>query len=243
MIVLSASLIKSGSGWYFNLTNDLLVAAGNDDVRALRERFGLHRALEDANCRLNTRPTPLAQLYRLHRQGHTFVVKTHAPPTPLLRVLLGLGAARATYIYRDPRDVVLSALDHARKARENDPTNPLARLHTVEDAAGYVAALLRPLEGWHGREDTLLVRYEALRADPAAEVRRLIAHLRLDVPDATVAEILRRYDRGALTTQERSQLHFNKGVVGRYAAELSAAERAVCDRLIGPHVAQLGYTS
>jgi hypothetical protein len=243
MIVISASLQKSGSGWYFNLTNDLLVAAGHDDVRALRERYRLYDALEDENCRVNTRPGPLLKLYRLHRRGHTFVVKTHAPPTPGLRLLLALGAAAVTYIYRDPRDVVLSALDHGREAREADPANALARLHSVEDAARYVAGLLDPLEGWRRRPETLLVRYESLRADPAAELRRLARHLRLDVDDGAIEGIVGRYDRGTLGEQERRALHFNRGVVGRYAEELSASERAACERLLGPHLERLGYAS
>jgi hypothetical protein len=243
MIVVSASLKKSGSGWYFNLTNDLLAATGGDDVRALREEYGLHDVLQGENCQVNPRPLQLARLYRVHRRGHSFVVKTHAAPTPSLRLLLRMGAAAATYIYRDPRDVVLSALDHGRRARVEAPQNVLARLHTVEDAARYVRTLLDEVDAWTRRSDVLLVRYEDLQADPAAEVRRLAAHLRLEVDDGTAAALVGRYDRGALSEQERRHLHFNKGVSGRFAEEMSAADRAVCDRLLGRHLARLGYAS
>lgn len=55
MIVLSAGLPKSGTGWYYNLTNDLIVA-GLDDAHAVRERYKLHDILDGENCRLVTEP-------------------------------------------------------------------------------------------------------------------------------------------------------------------------------------------
>lgn len=243
MIVVSASLKKSGSGWYFNLTNDLLVAAGHDDVRALRDRYGLGGVLLEDNCRINPNALNLARVFVPHLRGHTFVVKTHAGPTPSLRLLLAAGAARATYIYRDPRDVVLSALDHGARVRKEGRANVLAALHTVEEAVPYVHTLLRDWEAWAGSPGTLLVRYEDLKADPLAELRRLADFLKLDVAEAVLADVAAPYQQPAEDATTKDRLHFNKGVAGRFREAMSADELALCRRHFGPYLEQMGYAA
>ena len=83
MIVLSVGLPKSGSALCFNLTNDLLCAAGHEDVRELKEKHGLTNILEFENCNVsNLAEGHLAPLLPLQEAGESFVVKTHCGPTP-----------------------------------------------------------------------------------------------------------------------------------------------------------------
>ena len=243
MIVVSASLKKSGSGWYFNLTNDLLVAAGHTDVRALREAYGLEAVLQEDNCRINPNALNLARVLRPHRQGHTFAVKTHAAPTPSLRLLLRLGLARATYIYRDPRDVVLSALDHGERLRLAGKPNVLAELESVDDAARYVRRLLDDWEAWTALPGTLVTRYEDLVADDLAEIRRLAAFLDLDVPDDAMRDIAARYRPERRLVEAGQRLHFNKGIVGRFRSRMNPHELALCTEHFGPYLRRMGYAA
>ena len=46
MIIISAGMRKAGSGLYFNLTNDLLVAANMQDVRELKTKYELESILK-----------------------------------------------------------------------------------------------------------------------------------------------------------------------------------------------------
>ena len=52
MIVISAGVHKAGSGLYFNLTNDLLIAAGMQDVREVKKEHGLADLLKNYNCNI-----------------------------------------------------------------------------------------------------------------------------------------------------------------------------------------------
>ncbi len=54
MLVLSVGIPKSGSGWYFNLKNDLLIAAGHQDVRDIRKKFNLESCMKYYNCNMST---------------------------------------------------------------------------------------------------------------------------------------------------------------------------------------------
>jgi hypothetical protein len=43
MIILSTGMPRAGSGWYYNLTNDLIIAAGYQDGHNMRQRYSLGR--------------------------------------------------------------------------------------------------------------------------------------------------------------------------------------------------------
>lgn len=241
MIVVSASLKKSGSGWYFNMTNDLLKQAGHPDVRTVRRTYGLEPVLQDENCRINPNLPNLVRLLRPHRQGHTFVVKTHLGPTPSLRLLMATGAAKATYIYRDPRDVVLSALDHGERVREEGKPNELAELHNVEEAVTYVKQLLAGWEAWTKTRNTLVVRYEDLVADTPGALNDLARFLALDVSEQAIENVAARYQKGKQDVVTQQKLHFNKGIVGRFRDTMSSKERDLCTEAFAPYLKQMGY--
>lgn len=243
MIVISASLKKSGSGWYFNMTNDLLVLAGHQDVREVRRAYGLEAVLLEDNCRINPNVLNLSRALVPHLRGNTFVVKTHAGPTPSLRLLMAAGVARATYIFRDPRDVVLSALDHGERIRKEGKANVLSELESVEDAVRYVKHLLRDWEAWTIAPHTLVVRYEDLVHDTLGELERLVDFLALDVSTDDLRRMAARYQPAKSDAETRHKLHFNKGVVGRFRSRMSPEQLDLCAKQFAPYLKQMGYAT
>ena len=112
MIILSAGMPRAGSGWFYNLTNDLVIAAGNQDGHQIRKKYRLGRFLTEVNCNIGALSTKrLIPILIPSTLGNTFVIKTHAGPTPLALRLIQDGTIRPTYIYRDPRDAMLSAYE------------------------------------------------------------------------------------------------------------------------------------
>lgn len=238
MIVMSAGLVKSASGWLFNLTNDLLVAAGESDVRRVKREFGLDKVLRHENCNLGA-PTAgkLLALARPARAGHTFVVKTHASPGPVTRLLLRAGWIRATYTYRDPRDVVVSALEHGEKSRARGERQGFQHLHTVDEAIPFVASYLDTASHWLAAPNVLPVRYEEMIADPEAVLAAVARHLDVDVDRPTIHEVIERND----PAQAGGRLHFNKGVAGRYREVLNDDEVARCNDTFAPFLRRADY--
>jgi len=45
MIILSIGMPRAGSGWYYNLTNDLMLSSGAQDPRLIRQRYYLQNVL------------------------------------------------------------------------------------------------------------------------------------------------------------------------------------------------------
>ncbi len=238
---------KSGTGWYFNLTNDLLIAAGHQDARDVRSRFRLHSTLRFHNCNVEKlTPARLALIALPHLAGNTFVVKTHNRPTQALRLLTMAGIVRATYIYRDPRDVAISAFEHGQKILSRGDTHTFAKLDSIETAISVVGGwYLAVWDAWMAfhqaqPDQTLIVRYEDLVADTTGESKRLVDFLDLDVSSQDRRAAIATYQRDEVRVSEEI-LHFNRGVVGRFESIMSAKELDLCKFHFEGHLQKMGY--
>ncbi len=243
MIVVAAGMPKSGTGWWFNVQNDLLVRAGRSDVRDVRERFGLQAVLRHHNCLLgDTRLRSLVPLLRPALAGESFVFKTHAPPSPWLRGLVASGAWRATFLYRDPRDAALSAFEHGERARREGSPSSFAALVSLEAAIELMAREVQAAEAWMACSRAFVQRYEDLLASPRREAERLCAFLDIRLaPEAIdgVLEARRRESEDRVEGWEH--LHFNVGEAGRHRAAFSPHERAVAEARLGGFLRRAGY--
>jgi hypothetical protein len=246
MIVLSAGMQKSGTGWYFNMTNDLLVAAGYRDVRVVRQKFFLHPILQGYNCNMG-RPTHFkwACLLVPHMFGNTFVVKTHGPPSPGgLGYLLSRKILKATYCYRDPRDVAVSAFEHGEKIRAGGQMHTFGKLGSIEASIDFVKKLLSIWEEWlqcsRVFDHVLLVRYEDLLADRMGELGRLANFLEIEVAAEILGEIAKTYQVDPSSGNLKG-LHFNKGVVGRFREVMNRQQLDLCQEHFGTYLQEMGY--
>ncbi len=89
MIVFAASMLKAGSSWLFNLINDLVVEAGHQDGREMRERFRLQNFLSASDCTSKTlRIHRLAAISIPHWFGNTYTIKTAGKPTPAVKLAI-----------------------------------------------------------------------------------------------------------------------------------------------------------
>ena len=244
MIVLSAGLQKSGSGLLFNLTNDLLEEAGQTGIRQLKEEYGLQDLLNYYNCNIGEPNwAGLSRLLPLHFRGHRFVVKTHWGPNRVVRWLMLPGIIRATYVYRDPRDVVLSAVDHGRKLRAEGKTHTFAECHSVDDTIPIVLEWLKETSGWIRTPGTLSVRYEDLITAPLSIMQNLCVFLGIDPARKGVdlKAMYSVYDVQKNHQADSTGLHWNKGIAGRFRKELSSSDLKRCNRAFRPYLEKLGY--
>jgi len=230
---------KSGSAWYYLMTNDLLVAAGHDDACAVRRRYRLDVVLKEQVCRWNG-PRLLKPLVLLpHLAGRTFAIKMHGRPHNLVRLLVGMGAAKATYIYRDPRDAALSAYNHGQRRRVKGQGGTFAQLETVESAIDWASKRAAAWDKWRRYGRALMVRYEDLIADTVGELQRLAGFLGVDISAEMLESIVQRYQ--SQNIQQGGALHFHKGVVGRFRQVMSPEQIALCQERLGDQLIRMGY--
>jgi len=242
MIVISAGMPKSGSGYIFNLMNDLVISAGGSDVRFIKDKYHLENTLRHFNCNVgDLRPATMLKLLAIRLREKPFVVKTHRQPRTFVRILMHLGIIRSVYIYRDLRDVLLSSIDHRDNIDRKEHGRSDLKSLSFDDVFPTLPSLYAVWEKWRSCENALLIKYEDLVKDPVIQMRRIAQHLNLRVEDEDIRRIIQKYDRNSLDSSSKSHLHFNKGVVARYREELSEAQRRLFREKLGNMLAEMGY--
>lgn len=237
--VFIASYPRSGSTWLRSLLSELLTGS--------TPSFAL----------LDGRSSPVPDLGK-HRRipsylpGDVRLIKTHE----LYRPVYG----KAIYLVRDPRDVALSEHRFQRWSgffdRGFDAFTEMyvtGRVNSYGTWSEHVASWLD--SGLMERDRLLLLRYEALRADTAEQLRSVAEFLGLEAPPERIENAVRhnsiermreREDREwnrAARGQDARFRFINRGVVEGWRHDASAAQiqriethaKAVMDRLGYPY--------
>jgi hypothetical protein len=240
MIVLSVGMPRAGSGWHYNLVHDLMKTTGSADAREIRERYGLQHILTEVNCNIGVLSARrLALVTPPALMGNTFVIKAHAGPTSASRLLQRLGLLRITYIYRDPRDAMLSAYEYGQRALEKGRPNAFSHLTDFQKSVGFITEYVRIWERWTKERDVLIARYEDLLTNYDHEVARLVQFLKLDGNKPNVQKVIDVYRPSAAEGQQG--LHFYKGKIGRFREVYSAEEQAILNERLRPYLGRMGY--
>ena len=240
MIVLSAAMPRSGSAWHYNLIHDLMAAAGCADAGAIRVKYRLQNILTENYCNIG-----VLSIRRLGRaaipalMGNTFVIKTHTGPTRASRLLQRLGLLRVLYIYRDPRDAMLSAFEYGREGLQAGRLNAFSHLTDFERSLSFIMEYVRIWERWSLEKGVLLCRYEDLLAKYDHEVTRLVGFLPVNETRSEVRDVIERYRPGA--AQGRDGLHFHKGGAGRFREAFNAQERSILLEHLASCLPRMGY--
>jgi len=240
MIVLSVGMPRAGSGWHYNLIHDLMQTTNCADAREIRVKYGLQNILTEVNNNigvLSMRRLGMVAIPAL--LGNTFVIKAHAGPSATSRLLQRLGLLRITYIYRDPRDAMLSAFDFGQRALTKGRPNAFSHLTDFQKSLDFIMGYVRIWEKWTKEKNVLVARYEDLLMNYDEEVKRLIGFLKLDGSSPEVQKVIESYRPGAAEGQQG--VHFYKGKVGRFRESYSAEEQKILAAKLGVYIKQMGY--
>jgi len=240
MIVLSVGMPRAGSGWHYNLVHDLMKTTGCAEAREIREKYRLQNILTEVNCNigvLSARRMGMVVIPAL--MGNTFVIKAHAGPTSASRLLQSLGLLRITYIYRDPRDAMLSAYDYGQRALQKGHPNAFSHLTDFQKSLDFIMDYVRIWDKWTREKNVLIARYEDLLTDYDIETARLVGFLKLNGSSPEVQKVTESYRPGVADGQQG--LHFYKGKIGRFRESYSEEERAILREKLSPYLLRMGY--
>lgn len=223
-LTISAGMPRAGSGWYYNLVNDLIVASGGQNAREIREKYYLQNYLTEVNCNIST-----LKIFRLFPilipalLGNRFAIKTHAGPTRFSDWLNRSERLSTIYIYRDPRAALLSAYEYGQKAIQQNRKNAFSQITTLGEAGEFMQFYVGIWEAWSKNENALLVRYEDLIANYPAEFNRLADHLHLEINQVQREHIYEQY-RPEKGDAGRKGTHYSKGEAERFRSEFSPSQ-------------------
>ena len=257
MVIVSASMPRSASRYFYFLTNDLLQLAGYPNVYSIREKYhtNLFRSVKWYDW---VKWYDYRQVSKIAQAGgkDTFAIRTHKRPNTALRYFLKTGRFKATYIYRDPRDVILSTFEIGAKFRESGntdryfrigPYKGFARFHTFKGTVSWFKMQIFPRwKKWIRMPNTLTTKYENLVTDPFLHLKKLAQFLEISVPDEGMREIIQKYEPDS--TGKRPEYRtggggkvFNRGIIGRYKTELSLEQQEFCSKHLHKCLEEMGY--
>ncbi|MEM7271504.1 MAG: sulfotransferase domain-containing protein [Actinomycetota bacterium] len=221
------------------MTNELLQAAGQRDVRSLRDEHGLDDVLRFDNCNIRELTDEAwDRLAPVVGAGHTFVVKSHEKPTSVAKRLGAEGLVRSTYIHRDPRDVVVSAYQRGQRRRARGKSDSFARLRWMPLSLLWMRIRQIPVyEAWRREPTTLVIRYEDLKATPEDVLRRVCEHLSIEVEDEEIHRIAVSYTGDNARSKVGS--HFRGGT--RRQDEMTSFQRRLANLLFRRTLVSMGY--
>ena len=240
-LIASIGMPRAGSGWHYNLIHDLVVASGGKDSRRVRKQFMLGVILTEINCNIGAfTPQRLLPVMVPSLLGQKYVIKAHAGPTPLVLRLIGIGRVIPIYIYRDPRDALLSAYEYGKRKREDGRSGAFAELVTIEDAIAFMEEYVTISEAWLDCDQALHCRYEDLLTDYPGEAARLAKFLGIDVNTDGYRGIIEMY-QPIMGSRDQRGTHFRKGVIGRYRDKMTREQLALCNNAFGNYLERMRY--
>jgi hypothetical protein len=240
-IILAIGMPRAGSGWHYNLVHDLIVAAGGQDARQIRQRYQLGHFLTEVNCNIGAlTPQRLLPVAIPALLGNRYAIKAHAGPKPLALRMIRHGLILPTYIYRDPRDALLSAYEYGERKREAGRSGPFTELTTIEAAIDFMQTYVQISNAWLDCEQAMYVRYENLLTDYESEVARMCRFFEMDVNAAAFCSIIEKYHPNRGSSAQKGT-HFVKGKIGRYREKLTSEQQQLCLDAFGDYLKRMGY--
>ena len=182
MLIFSNSMCKSASTLIWWYTEKLVYAAhSKNGARALRELTS-SGAIKGANAFIDHPLTDekIDRLIGLAKNEGPTVVKVHCYLTPYLREVLESGDAMATFCFRDPRDMILSAMDHRVRAAKAG-REVFEKFTTVKDSLDEATYWCRMSCAWYESQLAELFQYVDTVARPIWQMRRIGEFFNVDV--------------------------------------------------------------
>jgi hypothetical protein len=241
MIILSVGMPRAGSGWYYNLTNDLMLANGAQDARQIRRRYRLQGILTEVNCNIGAlTPRRVTAVMLPSLLGNTFVIKAHAALTPYARLLIQRGLIRSSYIYRDPRDAMLSVMENGQRALQRGQPNAFSPFAEFEAALQFMVEYLHIWDSWMDCQQVLRVRYEGLLLNYETEVAQLLKFLNLDPDQPQIQAVIEKYRPEKAQTDQKG-IHFSHGKIGRFRQKMSFEQQERLTDQMGAYLTRMDY--
>jgi len=240
-IILAVGMPRAGSGWHYNLIHDLIVLSGGQDARDIRQRYHLGRILTEVNCNIGAlTPQRLMPVTIPALMGNTFVIKAHAGPKRLALRLIQKGLIKPSYIFRDPRDALLSAYEYGQRKRKSGREGPFADLDTIESSIDFMRKYIQISESWLSCEHSLNLRYEDLLVAYDSQITRILEFFELNLDDPATLSVVDQYRPGKGSSEQKGT-HFVKGKIGRYREIFTPEQQQLCLDAFGPYLERMGY--
>ena len=183
-----------------------------------------------------------------HLEDRCLVIKEQVGSVGAPLLMEALPESRMILLVRDPRDVVASwvnasrkgAWRHERLSKGNHEWRPLADEATdafIEDRANaYLNSVGKGKQAYDKHEGhKVLVRYEDLRADTMGTMKRVYAHLAMEVDEEKFSQAVAKHAWENVPEENKGEGKFHrKATPGGWQEDLTPEQARTVERITAP---------
>ncbi len=228
MVIINNSMIKSGSTLLLRYTLQMLNAAYPHNGQESLQRLILEGAIPGVGWFVDPLDEKiLERLIEISQTEGPVLIKIHSDTRPFLTEALKADRIKMTFTHRDPRDMILSAMDHCRRtAHQKVPE--FSEFTSVSASIGPACWSAQMACHWVSSQLPLIIRYHDLLAAPVEELHRVRSYLELAISDNVLQTMV---EEEAAAIRDGRAFNFNQG----------PAEIKACERVLGDRITRLGY--
>lgn len=161
---------------------------------------------------------------------------SHHRLRPNIRSLLDRGQVHPTFLYRDPRDIIVSKFYYSHRM---NPTREF-----IFDAKRY-QEVVDHIREWTSFPDIWQMQFEDLKVDPVGVFGRFCEHVGWDVAPERIEDIVNattfKKMTGRANGKEDKASHFRKGISGDWVNHFDEHTKDMVKEISGDLLVSLGY--
>ncbi len=233
MIIINTGIPKSGTTLLFDYQKDLISETqGSKALDELKRINNNSRYIQTINDDI------YQMLVDIHSNFGSITVKSHEAVNDYFRKLIELHGAKVTCCYRDPRDVILSAMDHSVRSRKGmDKSGAFANIQSVQDGAREMKKWAEIFFTWRDYANVMMIRYEDFIQNKLETLLEMVRFIGLTVDKVAVNRIFTKHE-DLMNTKP----NFNKATCYRWKSEMTDDDLKFCNDYLSEEILEMGYS-
>ncbi len=239
MLILSNGIPKSGSTLFSWFQKDILMHSIPKNGQELFEQSvnekhidGIGHFAENIEDK-----SILEKLISISEENGPFLVKCHTSITDDLKEAVKSGKIIVTLTHRDPRDILLSVIDHGKRDKITNSSKYFAQFQTIEQTIPFVIAQCNIALEWIDSGLVEIFRYQDLISNPHHEILRFCKIINHKPSMNKIDKIVKTYT----TSPTIGMRQYNTGKLLRYKEEMTIKEIELCNKALSYFITRLGY--
>lgn len=227
------TLWRSGTHWLSNMISDLL------KIEWVYYDFGNNFDY-------------LKKILKGNEKDRKIIVSHIAIEPEILMKILEKFEYHVVFLFRDPRDVIVSTVymrKYVEGFRRNLPPFPLMGFRDIFywELGHYHKTYTELLPSWvkFNRKDKINVRYEDLKKESVQVLKKIVEFLNVNIKESTIKKVVEKYSFKNVSGREEGiediRSHYRKGIVGGWKDNLSIKDSNILNISLLKTLVKLKY--
>lgn len=241
MIIINAGIPKSGTSLIQQYQMDLIntVSPRNGQQEILKHGYNIDVYSDASNQGffVDIDEETFNFLSLVEAKFGSFMFKTHCNPNAYISKIINEKGGKATFCYRDPRDVILSAIDHGKRTRSGlDRSGAYHDLFTIDQGIMRIKKWFGMFIKWQDFQDVLFIKYEDMIENKEKWLHKMSSYFNFSISESTINNIVNKHER-----IKNTAWNFNVGTIYRWKHEMNTEQIKICNQSLSEEISTMGY--